>query len=107
MIIGALESMLSIPHMKMMLNQFIQNHKYNAYCSKDFESQTIDYYFDLHNNSKQERAVMRSFITSWTHYPGLPEVAVTPIYSSDYQMKKILLSQVCFTFTLALTLLFD
>ena len=95
MIIGALESMLSIPHMKTMLNQFIQNHKYDAYCSKDFESATIDYYAELHHNNKQERAVMKSFIMSWTHYPGLPEVSATPVYSEEYQMKRVILSQVC------------
>lgn len=86
----ALEDMLSEDHMKKLMNRFISHYKYSVYSSKSFEEEVIQYYNQINNNA----ANMKSFITSWTHLPGLPFVEVIPGYSRDLRLQTITILQV-------------
>lgn len=88
MIIGALEAMLSKEHMRTVLNRFVKHYKYDAYSSADFEFEMIRYFESIGG----DRSIMKSFITSWTHLPGLPFVEAIP----EPNLRSITLSQVVY-----------
>ena len=90
MIIGTLEDMFKPSAMQQLLNRFIQHFKYSSYSSSDFEYEIIRSYREIGGEAKN----MKSFITSWTHLPGLPLIKVLPTYSSSYHIQKITLLQV-------------
>ena len=90
MIIGALEDMLSKEHMRIVLNRFVRHYKYDAYSSADFEQEMIYYFKSIGGDV----ATMKSFITSWTHLPGLPLIEAIP----ERGLHAITLSQVLFWF---------
>lgn len=90
MIISALEDMFQPLAMQQLLNRFIQHFKYSSYSSSDFEYEIIRSYREIGGEAKN----MKSFITSWTHLPGLPLIKVIPTYSSSYHIQRITLLQV-------------